>query len=262
VPRQAPPLQVSPTVQKAPSSHGAVLAVCVQPLAGAQPSVVHGLPSLQLGAEPPTQLPPLQVSPVVQAFPSSQGAVLGVCTHPLAGLQLSFVHTLPSLQLGAGPPPQLPPLQVSLVVQAFPSLQGALFGTWVQPVAGAHPSVVQPLASSHGTGSLTQACATQRSLVVQWSVSAQSALVLQQPASGACWQPLAGLQLSAVQVFPSLQSVGGPPAQPPPLQTSPVVQGFPSSQDTAFGTCVHPLAGVHPSVVHRLPSLQLGGGPP
>src|SRR5438034_3586056 len=73
---QTPPLQVSVPLQKTPSLHGAVLLVCVQPLEGSHPSSVHGLPSLQLGAGPPTQLSPLQMSLVVQALPSSHGAVL------------------------------------------------------------------------------------------------------------------------------------------------------------------------------------------
>src|SRR2546428_12652203 len=54
---------------------GLVLLVCVQPGAGLQPAVGQTLPSSQLGAVPPTQVPPLQVSPVVQAFPSLQGLV-------------------------------------------------------------------------------------------------------------------------------------------------------------------------------------------
>src|SRR5215468_1831373 len=45
----------------------------------------------------PTHAPPEQTS-VVQATPSLQGAVLLVKTQPDAGLQLSVVHTLPSLQ--------------------------------------------------------------------------------------------------------------------------------------------------------------------
>ena len=53
---------------------------------------------------PPTHLPPLQTSPTVQAFPSEQGAVLLVWTHPVAGWQESSVHTLPSSQVGGGPP--------------------------------------------------------------------------------------------------------------------------------------------------------------
>jgi hypothetical protein len=55
---------------------GAVLLVWTHPEAGIQASSVHGLPSAQSGAGPPTQVPPLQASCVVHALPSSQGAVL------------------------------------------------------------------------------------------------------------------------------------------------------------------------------------------
>jgi len=43
-----------------------------------QLSVVQMLPSLQTTAVPAWQVPPLQVSPVVQALPSLHGAVLFV----------------------------------------------------------------------------------------------------------------------------------------------------------------------------------------
>ena len=68
-------------------------------------------------------------------------AVLLVCTHPDAGLQLSSVYTFPSLQFGAGPPTQAPPAHVSFVVQALPSLHAvplvfALHAVWL--VVGVH----------------------------------------------------------------------------------------------------------------------------
>src|SRR5215510_270716 len=61
-PEVQPPLaQVSPSVQGLPSSHGAVLLVWVQPVAGLQPSSVQTSLSLQLiGA--PAQTSPAQVS--------------------------------------------------------------------------------------------------------------------------------------------------------------------------------------------------------
>jgi hypothetical protein len=125
-PTHAPPLHVSVVVQAFPSLHGAVLLVCVQPVAGLQPSVVQTLPSSQLGAAPPTQVPPEHVSLVVQALPSLHGAVLLVCVQPVIGLHASSVQTLPSSQFGAAPPTQTPPAQVSPVVQALPSLHGAV----------------------------------------------------------------------------------------------------------------------------------------
>ena len=45
-------------------------AVWVQPVEGAQASTVQGLLSLQFGAPPPTHVPALQASFVVQALPS------------------------------------------------------------------------------------------------------------------------------------------------------------------------------------------------
>ena len=99
-----PPPHVSAVVQALPSSQAAVLFVKTQPDAGLQESVVHTLLSLQTTAEPGTHVPPPQVSPVVQALPSSQTAVLFVKTQPVAGLQLSVVQMLLSLQTTAAPP--------------------------------------------------------------------------------------------------------------------------------------------------------------
>jgi hypothetical protein len=123
---QVPPPHVSFVVQAFPSLHGAVLFVWTQPFAASQESSVHGLLSLQFGAGPPLQVPPPHVSFVVQAFPSLHGDVLLVWTQPFAGSQESSVHGLLSLQLGAGPPLQVPLPQVSFVVQALPSLHGAV----------------------------------------------------------------------------------------------------------------------------------------
>src|SRR3989454_108699 len=127
-PARAPPAQVSAVVQALPSVQATVFGVFTQPVAGSHESSVQTFASLQFGAGPPTQTPPAQVSPVVQALPSVQGAVFGVFTQPVAGSQASVVHTLPSLQLRAGPPTQTPPAQLSAVVQALPSLHAATVG--------------------------------------------------------------------------------------------------------------------------------------
>jgi len=159
-PTHRPALHVSWVVQALPSSHGAVLLACRQPRARSQESVVHTFPSLQLGGDPPTQLPfPSQVSWVVQALPSSHGAVLFVRTQPLAGLQESVVQTFPSLQLGGGPPRQCPaPSQVSPVVHALPSLQGAVLFVCTQPLAGLQESVVQTFPSLQLGGGPPRQC--------------------------------------------------------------------------------------------------------
>jgi hypothetical protein len=75
---------------------------------------------------PVTQLPPLHLSPGVQASPSSQSAVLSAWAQvPSAGLQVSSVQTLSSLQLLATPT-HWPAEQVSLFVQALPSSHAAV----------------------------------------------------------------------------------------------------------------------------------------
>ena len=104
---------------------------------------MHGLPSSQLRAAP-RQTPSEHVSPVVQAFPSSQGVVFGVLTQPVAGSQESSVHGLPSSQLRAAPT-QTPSEHVSPVVQAFPSshtVPAAASGLEHAPVAGSQRSSV------------------------------------------------------------------------------------------------------------------------
>jgi hypothetical protein len=156
-------------VQAFPSSQENVLFVCVHPVAGAQASSVQTLLSLQFGAAPPTHVPPEHLSVVVQAFPSSQEAVLFACVQPVAGEHESFVQTLLSLQFGAAPPTQVPPAQVSPVVQAFPSSQAMPLLACAQPVAGTQESVVQELPSSQfGAAPPTQVpVALQASAVVQ-----------------------------------------------------------------------------------------------
>jgi hypothetical protein len=107
-PPHDPPLHVSPVVQALPSSHGLLFGVYTQPEAGLQLSSVHPLPSLQTTDDPPLHDPPLHASPVVHALPSSHEAVLFVCSQPVAGLQLSSVHGLPSSQLEGAPPVHTP----------------------------------------------------------------------------------------------------------------------------------------------------------
>jgi hypothetical protein len=76
-----PPLHVSFAVHALPSLHTLLLLTFLQPKVMSHESLVQGLLSLQLGAAPPTHVPPEQVSFVVQALPSSQGMEFGVYTH-------------------------------------------------------------------------------------------------------------------------------------------------------------------------------------
>ncbi len=104
---------------------------------------------LQLPLSGCVQAPALQTS-VVQELPSSvQAPVLFWKAQPLAGLQLSVVHSLPSLQvIGAAWQP-VAGLQLS-VVQAFPSLQ--VMAVFWQPSAALQLSDVQALPSSQLSG--------------------------------------------------------------------------------------------------------------
>jgi len=129
-PTHNPPEQVSFVVQALPSLHVTALLVWVQPVVGSQASVVQTIPSSQFGGGPLTHDPAAQVSPIVQAFPSSQGTVLFVNTHKPPE-QVSVVHPFPSLhsvvvhsvQLGVGVPVQVPLPHKSPDVQACASSQ-------------------------------------------------------------------------------------------------------------------------------------------
>jgi len=118
--------QVSPAVQEFPSSQAAVLALNAQPVDGWHTSFVQRFPSLQdKGVVPAEHVPLEQVSPIVQTSPSLQLAVLSVYMQPSTGSQLSSVQALASLQVADPDPMHAPPVQVSVVVQAFPSLHAA-----------------------------------------------------------------------------------------------------------------------------------------
>jgi hypothetical protein len=143
-------VQASPTVQAFPSLHAAALLVWTQPVAtshessvqgfpsshvllkwtqptaGSQASFVHGLSSLQPTGVPAWHEPASHASFTVQTLPSSHGAELKWKTQPTAGLQSSLVQGLLSSQTTEAPAWHVPPLQVSPVVHALPSLQGSV----------------------------------------------------------------------------------------------------------------------------------------
>src|SRR5436190_303605 len=92
------------------------------------------------------------MSPVVQASPSSQEAVLFRWTHPVAGTQESVVQTFPSLQFVGPPGWQRPPQHTSQVLQDWPSSHEAVLFEWTHPVAGTQESVVQTFPSLQFVG--------------------------------------------------------------------------------------------------------------
>lgn len=259
-----PPAHVSPVVHALPSSHGALLLAYTQPLAGSQLSSVQTLWSSHSSGAPGAQNPSAQVSFVVQALPSSQGAVLSVCTHPFSGSQLSSVQVFPSSQFGAGPPTQIPLLHVSLVVHASSSSHGDALFTYWQPSCWSQLSSVQGFWSLQLRAFPTQLPPLQVSPNVHAFPSSQGLLLF------VCVQPLPGSQLSSVQALPSSHAGAVPFWQTPPTQLSVPSQALWSSQSASvahgwqFGssTCWHPSIWSQLSAVQPLPSSQLSVGPP
>jgi hypothetical protein len=163
----------------------------------------------------------LQLS-VVQGLLSLQSAgvvqetqpAIGVCVHPVTGLQLSVVQALPSSQLRADPGVQTPIWQVSLPLQTLPSLHDVPFATaaWPQPSTGSQVSVVQGLLSSQLSGApAVHVPPWQVSFPLQTVASGHGVLF----ATAVFWQPRIGSHESVVQALLSLQSSGVPAVQIP-----------------------------------------------
>jgi hypothetical protein len=100
---------------------------------------------------------------------------------------------------------------------------------------------------------------------VHGSPSLQSAPLVQplQPARGAWTQPVEGLQESLVQVSASLQVSGVPVVHVPAWHVSPPLHWLPSLHEEPFALLLktQPALALHESVVHGLPSVQVGGVP-
>jgi len=126
--------------------------VKTHPEDGSHASSVQGFSSAQWRDPSPLQRPSWQMSPVEQALPSLQGAVLLVWTHPVAGSHPSSVQGFASSQLGSIPGRHTPWRHVSWSVHALPSSQGLMFGGKMQPMDGSHASSVHTLPSVHVTG--------------------------------------------------------------------------------------------------------------
>src|SRR6185436_17568281 len=158
-PLQVPAVQESFCVQTEPSLHtvpsGA--GACAQPPTALHVSVVQGSPSSQLGAVPGRQVPDWQVSAPLHTSLSGQAVPFGAGEleqPPVALLQVSTVHGLPSSQGSAVPGLQAPDWQVSVPLQTFPSAQLVPLpsGTFTHPVEGRHPSNVHAFESSQERG--------------------------------------------------------------------------------------------------------------
>ncbi len=108
---------------------------------------------------PEAHLPLLQRSPTVQGLSSLHAPVALLCWQPPTGSQVSAVQPLLSSQYAAGvtgKPLHAAAAQTSLIVQAFPSTHGSVFGAKTHPEAVLHVSLVHTLPSSHVTKLPTQ----------------------------------------------------------------------------------------------------------
>ncbi len=223
-PTHSPPVHVSFWLQTLPSSQGlpsAIWLLTQVPVVGLQLSIVQGFPSLQT-FELPEQPPPPQVSPVVQALPSSHGSALAAKTQlPLPGLQLSVVQGFLSSQLTALPAAQSPLLHASPCVQGLLSSQLAVFAEKMHELSR-QASSVQGLSSLQNLPIPLQIPPLQTSPLLQGLPSSHAA------ALALCWQPRLESHLSSVQGFLSLQSMAWP-LQAPPAHASPTLQALPSS---------------------------------
>jgi len=125
---------------------------------------------------------------------------------------------------------------------------------------GSHVSVVHATPSE---GHVTGVPATHP-FAVHFSVPLQNLPSEHAPSKGK-WVhvPVGSLQLSIVQPTLSTQFTGVPATHPTNgLHVSLPSQAAPSSQNASFVACVHaPVAVLHESLVHVMPSSQLTGVP-
>src|SRR5262249_38261528 len=146
-PPQTPAVQTSLTVQNSPSSHAepsALSGLEQMPLAGSQvPATWHWSSAVQTTGLAPTQVPAWQGSVWVRGVPALQAAALalsGLEQMPLSGSQVPATwHWSSAVQTTGLVPTQVPAWQVSVWVQASPSLQAAplaLTGLEQVPLAG------------------------------------------------------------------------------------------------------------------------------
>src|SRR5437867_3398627 len=232
------------------------VSVCVQALSslqavplvlfvGAEQTPVAGLQvpgswhwsAVQTSGLAPTQLPFWQVSVCVQALPSLQAVPLvlfvGAEHTPVAGLQVPGSWHWFAVQTTGLAPTQLPFWQVSVCVQALPSLQAVplvLFvGAEHMPVAGLQVPGSWHWSAVQTTGlAPTQLPFWQVSVCVQALPSLQAVpLVL---VVGAEHMPVARSRRSSARHWSAVQTTGFAPTQLPFWQASVCVQASPSLQ--------------------------------
>jgi len=153
-------------------------------------------------------------------------------------------------------PAQLPPWQVSVSVQALPSLQPSVFASNVQPLPGSQVSVVQTLPSSH-----TVVAPGRHAPPEQASPTVHALPSVQELPSDFDGLPHVPVRLSHVPTSwhwsLAVQTTGLLPLHAALWQVSVCVQALPSSQASVFATNLQPLPVSHESVVQTLPSVHV-----
>jgi len=168
------------------------------------------------------QLPAWHVSPCVQAWPSLQIVPFGLFGHPVEGTQTPVVWHASPVQVTAAPPPQMPPVQVVLLVHALPSSHVDPFALIGHPLAGTQVPPVWHASAAHVT-----AVPPPQTPFVQVVLFVQTLLSMQLVPFG-CWndmQPIDGRHPTPWSQGPAAgQTSGFGPTHTPPWQTSPCVQ--------------------------------------
>jgi hypothetical protein len=237
--------------------------VKVHPVAGAQPSTVHPLLSLQASAGPPVHVPPTQVSLVVHAFPSLHVVPFGFTGFEQVPVDAEHVPALwhwSGSGHTTGVALQAPLWQASPVVHLFPSSHTVPFGWGTAeqaPVAGAHVPVLQSSVSElQSIGVPARHASVERlqvSLPLQALPSSQSASLAQPQPPVFTVQPVGSVQLSTVHAMPSSHTRPGPP-HVPLVHVSGVVHASPSLHAVPFvlfGFEQSPVAGAQvPALWH------------
>src|SRR6185312_11183698 len=241
LPLHAPAEQRSLAVHEFPSSQGvpSTTVGCEQaPVAGSHvPGAWHWSGDEQATVEP-EHAPAWHTSLFVQALLSLHAvpsAIVGVEHAPLLGSQVPAVwHWSCAAHATGFAPAQTPDWQVSVRVQALPSLQAvplASAGFEQAPVPGSHvPAAWHWSAAAHVTG-LAPVHTPER----QVSVRVQALPSVQDvPSASAGFEhaPVVGLHIPAPWHWSwAVQLTGFPPVQAPDWQVSVCVQAFPSLHD-------------------------------
>ena len=173
-------VQILPSLQRVPSG---ARGFEQRPLAGLQtPAMWHASEAVQTTGSDPEQMPATQASVRVHGSESLQGVLSGATGfehRPLAGLQVpARWHASEAVQTTGLEPAHAPPTQVSVRVQASPSLQGVLSGATgfeQRPLAGLQvPARWHASEAAQTTGlEPTHAPPTQVSVCVHGSESLQ-----------------------------------------------------------------------------------------